>query len=525
MTLTSISRRFFLGSSAATLAGLPLVASAQQGSPAQIAGIPVLPGQIEAAIDAIDEIVAEYMKRSGVPGIVVAVVHNGKTALTKGYGLRKVGSADQVTPDTVFQIASLSKPVGATVVAQQVGQGAVSWDSRIRDLLPWFTLSDPQRSEVLTIGDLYSHRSGLPDHAGDDLEDLGFGQTTILEHLRLLPLAPFRTSYAYTNFGLTAAAEAVAYNAGTSWANLCEDALYQPLGMTRTSSRFDDYISASDRAVPHARDGDGFAPLFQRMPDAQSAAGGVSSCANDMAKWMQMVLSDGRHGESQIVQAEALLPAISPQIVSSPPTTADSRAGFYGYGFNVSTEPSGRVKLSHSGAFIMGTGTCFSLIPSLNLGISVLSNAAPVGVVEAIAAHFTDLAQFGKQTLDWYSGYSHLMEPFYVPMGCTAGATAPAKAAQPPNAGSVVGRYSNAYFGTVEIEKRGENLVLIVGPQSQVYSLAPWDGATMIFDFVTENAPLGSRSVLTFSGLETGRSNSLEIELFGDDTPARFSRV
>jgi hypothetical protein len=114
---------------------------------------------------------------------------------------------------------------------------------------------------------------------------------------------------------------------------------------------------------------------------------------------------------------------------------------------------------------------------------------------------------------------------FYVPLGRTAGATAPANAAQPPNAGSVVGRYSNAYFGTVEIEKRGENLVLIVGPQSQVYSLAPWDGATMIFDFVTENAPLGSRSVLTFSGLETGRSNRLEIELFGDDTPARFSRV
>ncbi|WP_170335991.1 serine hydrolase [Ruegeria arenilitoris] len=525
MQTNSISRRFFLGSATASLVGMPLTAYAQTPSPSQMAGVAVPPGQIATAIAALDDIVAEIMARSGIPGVSVAVVHKGETVLTNGYGLRRVGSSDTINPDTVFQIASVSKSVGATVVAQQVGQGVVSWDSPMHELLPWFRLSDPARSELLTIGDLYSHRSGLPDHAGDDLEDLGFDRTTILEHLRLLPLAPFRTSYAYTNFGLTAAAEAVAEKAGMDWATLSEQAIYQPLGMTRTSSRFADYMAVTDRAVPHTPSDGVFLPQFQRMPDAQSPAGGVSSSANDMARWMQLILANGRYGDDQIIPPEALLPAISPQTVSSPPTSPDSRAGFYGFGFNVSTEPSGRVKLSHSGAFVMGTGTCFSLIPSLDLGIVVLSNASPVGAVESIAAEFTDLAQFGKQTRDWYAGYSQLFKPFFDPLGHTVGAFPPVDAAVPLNFETAVGKYSHPYFGTVEIQATGEQLVLLVGPHSQDYLLQPWDGATMVFDFVTENAPPGSRSMLTFEDLASGKAGSIVVELFGEHEPSRFIRV
>ncbi|MDN3720684.1 hypothetical protein QW131_19085 [Roseibium salinum] len=55
------------------------------------------------------------------------------------------------------------------------------------------------------------------------------------------------------------------------------------------------------------------------------------------------------------------------------------------------------------------------MIPSLDLGIVVLTNAAPVGAAESIAASFTDLAQFGRETRDWYAGYSRLFEGFFTP--------------------------------------------------------------------------------------------------------------
>jgi len=525
MPRTDLSRRLFLSTSAATLALVPANGIAQALSPAQTPGVDVPPGQIDAAIAELPRIAADTLARSGIPGLAIAVVHKGETLFAEGYGVRRVDQKDPITPDTVFQLASLSKPIGATVVARQVGDGVVSWNSRMRDLLPWFALSDPARTEKLTIGDLYSHRSGLPDHAGDDLEDLGFGRQTILERLHLLPLNAFRTSYAYTNFGLTAAAEAVAEASGTDWATLSEQALYGPLGMTGTSSRFADYMTAENRAIPHARDGNAFAPLFQRDPDAQSPAGGVSSTASDLAAWLKMVLASGQHRGDQIIAPEALLPAISPQSFSGPPHSPDARAGFYGYGFNVGVEPSGRVKLSHSGAFLMGSGTCFSMIPSLDLGIVVLTNAAPVGAAEAIAAAFTDLAQFGRETRDWYAGYSRLFEAFFTLRGRTVGQEPPAAAAPPLAAPVCAGRYAHPYFGTVEISLVGTGLVLSAGPEPQHYALAPWDGAVMVFDFVTENAPIGSRSTLTFLETGTGQAQGLEIELFGEDEPARFQRM
>ena len=100
------------------------------------------------------------------------------------------------------------------MVAHQVGANAIGWDTPIVSKLPWFALSDPAVTKMVTVGDMFSHRSGLPDHAGDMLEDLGYDRRYVLERLRQLPLDPFRISYAYTNFGLTAGAEAVAVGRG-----------------------------------------------------------------------------------------------------------------------------------------------------------------------------------------------------------------------------------------------------------------------------------------------------------------------
>ncbi|WP_399498558.1 serine hydrolase [Streptomyces sp. P17] len=115
--------------------------------------------------------------------------------------------------------------------------------------MPDFRLKDPWVTSHVTVADLFSHRSGLPDHAGDLLEDLGYDRPYILSHLRYEPLAPFRASYAYTNFGLTAAAQAVADAKGMPWEKLAADTLYKPAGMDSTSSRFEDYAQAANRPM------------------------------------------------------------------------------------------------------------------------------------------------------------------------------------------------------------------------------------------------------------------------------------
>ena len=311
--------------------------------PPLMPAMPLPDNAVDNAVAKLDGLATDLMNTSGIPGMAVAVVHGGKTLYAKGFGVKDVKAAadnpaNKVDADTVFQLASLSKPLGATVIAHQVGQNAISWDTPVVSKLPWFALSDPAITRMVTIGDMYAHRSGLPDHAGDQLEDLGYDRRYVLDHLRALPLAPFRISYAYTNFGVTAAADAVAVGAGKSWEDLAAEVLYRPLGMASTSSRFADYAARRNRAVGHIHVDGEYAPDYVRDADPQAPAGGVSSSVNDMTHWMAMMLGNGTFEGRQIVDAKALLPAVTPQIVSSPAAEPAMRSGFYGYGFNVAND-------------------------------------------------------------------------------------------------------------------------------------------------------------------------------------------
>ncbi|OOK70292.1 beta-lactamase family protein [Mycobacterium kansasii] len=153
---------------------------------------------------------------------------------------------------------------------------------------------------------------------------------------------------------MTAAAEAVAAAAGKPWAELSDEVLYRPLGMTSTSSRFADFLARPNHAVTHIKVADKWEARFQRDPDAQTPAGGVSSSLNDMTHWLTMVLANGTYNGQQITSPEALLPAITPQVISTPARLPKARAGTYGYGFNVSVNSSGRTQYGHSGGFGLG---------------------------------------------------------------------------------------------------------------------------------------------------------------------------
>ena len=477
---------------------------------------------VDNAVAKLDGMVAELLSTSGVPGMAVAVVHGGKTVYAKGFGVKdnRAGDdpANKIDPDTVFQLASLSKSLSSTVVAHQVTTNAISWDTPVVEKLPWFALSDPAVTRMVTVGDLFSHRSGLPDHAGDELEDLGYDRRQVLDRLRQLPLDPYRISYAYTNFGLTAGAEAVATSAGTTWEQLSQDVLYEPLGMTSTSSRFADYEARPNKAIGHIAIDGGFQPLYQRNADAQAPAGGASSSLNDMTRWLTMVLADGTFDGREIASPAALLPALTPQVVSDRGTEPAMRSGFYGYGFNVGNSSAARTTLSHSGAFELGAGTNFVVLPSADVGIIALSNATPVGVVETLTAEFADLVQFGEVREDWRTLYGNAFAQMDAPEGSLVGQTPPPNPAPAPPLQQLAGTYRNPYWGDAVVSEAGGTLGLAVGPRGEVWPLKHWDGNTFTFSFVSENSPPGSISKATFDG------DRLTLEYYDTEQMGTFTR-
>ena len=525
LTLTTVTTRTAAAAVLTVLLALTGCGSktATRGHPAdilpnEVSGLQIPDARIDQAVAKLDGLADALMRDTGIPGMAVAVVHDEKMVYAKGFGVADVHTGAKVDADTVFQLASMSKSVGATVVAHQVTENRIAWDTPVASKLPWFTLSDPYVTDHVTVADLYSHRSGLPGHAGDDLEDLGYDRRQVLERLRYLPLAPFRGAYDYTNYGPTAAAEAVATAAGKRWEDLSEEVLYRPLGMASTSSRFADFTARGNRAVGHVKVGDHYEPDYQREPDAQSPAGGVSSSVNDMARWLSMVLGNGSYDGEQIASPEALTPAVTTQVVSAPAQNPKARAGGYGYGFNVSVSSSGRTEIGHSGAFWLGAATAFAAMPSEGVGIITLTNAAPIGVPETLNAEFFDLVQYGEVREDWAGLYRESFAPLYQPKGWLVGKQPPANPAPAKPLSAYVGRYANDYWGPATVVERGGTLQLALGPGPTTFDLAHWDGDIFTFALRNENAEPGTVSTATFAG------NTVVLEYFDENSLGTFTR-
>jgi CubicO group peptidase (beta-lactamase class C family) len=503
---------------------------ARHGGGAAPAAAEDVPGvtaeRIATALDQLDAIVRQTLDHTMVPGMAVAVVHGDETPYLKGFGTRELGRDLPVDADTVFQLASLSKPIAATVVAGVVGDGIITWDSHLCDLDPGFALAQAWVTSQVTVRDMFCHRSGLPDHGGDLLEDLGFDRADVLHRLRFLnPGSSFRSTYAYTNFGLTAAAVAAAMAAETTWDELAARRLYQPLGMGHTSSRFADYLAQPNRALPHMTIDGAWAPTRQqRQPDAQSPAGGVSSTARDLARWMRLQLGQGTFEGKEIIAAAALAETHQPQIVSKPAANpATERASFYGLGWGVGYNDDGSVRLSHSGAFNLGAGTAVYLYPGSQLGIVVLTNASPIGAAEMVALQFLDLAEHGTITHDWPAiltpAFAQINAPTY---GTDVDYTAPPTAATPPlPTAAYTGSFANDLYGALIVEEGDGGLTLRLGPAQTAYPLTHYDRDVFSYQPTGENAY--GPSAVTFTIGPEGNAARVTLENLDEHGQGTFA--
>src|SRR6266705_2620038 len=409
--------------------------------------------QVTRAIQELEKLAQKQIQENALPGLAIAVVFQDKAVYAKGFGVRDTSTKVPVDADTVFQLASLSKSIGSTVVAELVGQGKITWDSKLRVLDPTFAMFDPWVTREITIRDMYAHRSGLPEHAGDLLEDLEFTRAEILYRLRHQhPASSFRSHYAYTNFGMTEGGIAAAKAYGLEWEQAAEEKLFKPLGMSSTSSRYANFVTRTNKALGHVLVDGKWVQKFKRDPDAQSPTGGVSSSVNDLAKWLRLQLGNGKFDGKQVVNEKALGETHHPHMLTgfSPFT---GLPGFYGLGWGVSYDPEGRLRLNHSGAFGLGAATHVNLVPAEQLGIVVLTNAYPVGIAEGLGTTFMDTALYGKPTQDWFALFKQVYST-PAAMGTVLGfdySKPPASPAPGSKNSAYLGRYSNDYFGDISI--------------------------------------------------------------------------
>src|SRR5881396_1735911 len=421
--------------------------------------------QVTHATQELEQLAQKQIQENALPGLAIAVVFQDKAVYAKGFGVRDTSAKNPVDADTVFQLASLSKPIGSTVVAELVGEGKITWDSKLSALDPSFAMFDPSVTREITIRDMYAHRSGLPEHAGDLLEDLGFSREEILRRLRYQhPGSSFRSHYAYTNFGMTEGGIAAAKAYGLEWGQAAEQKLYKPLGMTSTSSRYADFVRRPNKALGQVLVNGKWLQKFKRDPDAQSPTGGVSSSVNDVAKWIRLQLANGKFDGKQVVNEKALAETHHPEMLTgfNPFTGMPT---FYGLGWNVSYDEQGRLRLNHSGGFGLGAATYVNLVPGEQLGMVVLTNAYPLGLADALGTTFVDTALYGKPTQDWFVLFKQVYSN-PAAIGTVLGfdySKPPLSPAPALKNNAYVGRYTNDYFGGISIIEKGGGLAIVQG--------------------------------------------------------------
>ena len=407
-----LSRRAALISSAvaATGAALPSTGWAQTSADTRS------DEEIAAAADAwVQRCMAAWPEQ---PAVSLALVRDGRTVLTKGYGLRRQGKGEPADEHTLFAIASNSKNVTAACLAILVDEGKVKWDEPIRTYLPGFALSDPLVSQQITVRDTLSHRAGFGLGAGDLLFWPNSDRTRaqVLAQAAFVPIKDgFREGYNYCNLMFVVAGAVIEKASGLSWEDFVQTRIFDKVGMSE-SVPLARLADPAKSALPHGRVGP---PLRYQGPmtqiaesivevwnwDSAAAAGGICASAHDWAKWIAVRLNDGKLADgSRLFSEAAAREMYKPNIVvssSNGPTAAlPNRAVASTYAMGLQVQDYRGERLATHGGGSPGGISATVLIPGRKIGFSVFTNAEESFLLRALRSGLSDIAM-NKVDIDW----------------------------------------------------------------------------------------------------------------------------
>ena len=351
-----------------------------------------------------DAYVAAGMKQWAVPGLSLAIVHDGKT-YTKGYGVRSVDGREPVDEKTLFAIGSSSKAFTAAMLGMLVDEHKLAWDDLLSRDLPGFEMYDPWVTREVTIRDALTHRSGLV--GGNALwyaSDLS--RDEIVHRIRYLPPGySFRSRFDYNNLMVLTAGQVIPAITGMSWDQFLHDRLFVPLAMNDSSTSVRALAMHADVAQPYEEIDGTLRRIAYRNIDNIAPAGGINSNAVDMSHWVEMLLAGGTYAGKPLLARSTVEELFTPQTIMPiefPWTLFAPASNFLDYGLNwLIFDYHGHKALQHAGN-IDGMTAMVSLVPDLHLGIVILTNKGDNFLTSSLLYRIYDEA-LGLPPHDWSS--------------------------------------------------------------------------------------------------------------------------
>src|SRR2546422_3802540 len=234
------------------------------------------------------------MSRYHVPGVAIGILHDGDEDIA-AYGVTNLDHPLPVDGDTLFQIASITKTITATVVMRLVERGALDLDAPIRRYLPEFRLRDEGAAEGATLRHLVTHTGGW---LGDCFADFGKGDDALARYVaamaELEQLTPIGAVWHYSNSSFAVLGRLIEVTTGKSYEAAVRELLFIPLGMSKSCLGADEAITHRV-AIGHVIVDE--QPRVARpwaFPRATTPVGGVVSSIRDLLAYARFHLGDGR---------------------------------------------------------------------------------------------------------------------------------------------------------------------------------------------------------------------------------------
>ncbi|MDI9239820.1 serine hydrolase [Lysobacter sp. LF1] len=416
----------------------------------------------------LDARVEQVIHDIGIPGMAVTIVEDGKVVHAKGYGVRRLGSPEPVDADTIFPTGSTGKAITTAALAVLVDEGKIGWDDKVTDHLPGFQMYDPWVTREMTIRDLLVHRSGLGLGAGDLMfvPRSSLSRAETVRRLRYIkPATSFRSGYAYDNVLYVVAGQLIEAVSGKTWEQFVRERVLRPAGMNVSTTDDASRFATANRVQPHARMDGGMRGVgTQEVLDERRSlgsnaapAGGVSSSAHDMGRWLSIQLAHGALPEGgRLFSEESSEQMWTPQVLMPihgyPGPLAATTPQFSAYALGWDVRDYRGVKVIEHGGAVFGVQTMVVLIPEKNIGFSLQINSedgvALRGLQYELLDHYLDAPKH-----DWVSDFAAFRAGN---VDKAKAALREAKVDAKPSRPSLTpaqyaGRYSDPWYGPIDI--------------------------------------------------------------------------
>ena len=321
----------------------------------------------------LDSLVRDAMERYRVPGVAIGMLRADELDVA-AFGVTSVEHPLPVDGDTLFQIASVTKTMTATVIMRLIERGALDLDAPVRRYIPAFRLRDAAAQERATVRHLVTHTGGW---LGDCFADFGNGDDALERYVaamaELEQITPLGEIWHYSNSSFALLGRLIEVVTGKTYEAATRELLFVPLGITRSCFSAGEAITHRV-AVGHVIVDE--KPTVARpwaFPRAATPVGGIVSTANDLMRYARFHLGDGRAPDgARLLSRESL------DLMRTPLADADldRKVGVSWFIRSV-----GGVRLQYHGGVAIGQQGVLMLAPDRGEAITVQTNSARGGLL------------------------------------------------------------------------------------------------------------------------------------------------